>query len=94
MGVPFSWRVVMGLPRIVVVVMACMIMLVRVFGRGCLAVLTGVLVGLWVRMGVGVAMAGRVTVPAGEQGPNQESHAGEHQHATDDLPFLGHDGVP
>ena len=94
MVVPFFMIVIVGLPRIVVVVMACMIVhvrtavAVRVFGCGRIAMV--VPVDVWMRMGVGMA----VTVPAGKQGPDQEANAGEHQHATDDLPFVSHDGIP
>ena len=57
-------------------------------------VLMCMLVVLRMHMGMDVFMAVPVTAASGSKGPDQESNSGEHQHTTDDLPLLGHDGVP
>lgn len=105
MLVVFVLIVIMGLPRIVVV-MARMVMILHVrtavvtcvFGCRSLAMIVRVLVDvgmrMWVIVGVSLAVRVAVTVAAGQQSPDQESNAGEHQHATDDLPFVGHHDVP
>lgn len=82
---------VLGLVAVCMVMSERLAMVVRM----PMLVLVCMLVVLRMHMGMGVSMAVRVTVTAasGSKGPDQESNSGEHQHTTDDLPLLGHDGV-